>query len=436
MANIKISALPAATFVNDADLIPIVQSGVTKKVTPAILLENLWAETTAINGLIDGILATPASSSLYTSSGTLFNNGIAQAKDFLFKTSTDVTFNPSGTYHEMRFNGSYNETGGYSTSKPGAFGMKGAGINNKLVLFNMFGGASPSIELKSVDTVESKTRSIVMNSDGLYLATEAGSGFIVLRFVNNGAEIQDTRSTREGFTYAGDYSVDMLPFDRSIPDIGTVKKLITANAASIYTASGNVFDTGLATTRRFGFITDQNATYNPTVAQLDFKFNHYFNNISASSAQPGALGIRVKNNNQNEYVTFNMYSAGQYLEMVGASSVFPEQRKFFLSPYSMQMSTDTATGLVSLIFNTNGATLTDSRTGVNSVGIIYNADYSANIITNDRSITDTGSVKKLRQQANTWTTVDRPAVVAGVFGFNTTTSKFEGYNGTAWVDLA
>jgi hypothetical protein len=196
-----------------------------------------------------------------------------------------------------------------------------------------------------------------------------------------------------------------------------------------------VFDTGLATTRRFSFITDQNATYNPTAAQLDFKFNHYMNNISASSAQPGAFGIRVKNNGDNEYVTFNMYSAGQYLEMVGSSIAFADQRKFFLSAYSVQMSTGTATGQVEFTLNSSGAILTDSRTGVNSIGMTYNADYSTNIIVNDRSITDTGSVKKLRQQANTWTTGTRPTAVAGVFGLNTTTSKFEGYTGSAWVDF-
>lgn len=264
MANVKISALTSATFVNDADLIPIVQSGVTKKVTPAVLLENLWAETTAINGLIDTLLGAPATASLYTASGNLFNNGIAMAKSFLFKTSTDGSYNPTGTYHEMRFNGTYNDSGGFSTA-PGTFGMKGAGINNKLVLFNMYGGATPTTEMWAVDTVESRTRKITLNSDSLYLGTE------------------------------------------------------------------------------------------------------------------------------------------------------------------------TATGLIDLSFNNGGAVLTDARSS--TLGMIYAGNYSATLVTNDRSITDVGSVKLLRQQANTWTTGTRPTAVVGVFGLNTTTSKFEGYTGSAWVDF-
>lgn len=435
MANIKISALPAATFVNDADLIPIVQSGVTKKVTPAILLENLWAETTAINGLIDGILATPASSSLYTSSGTLFNNGIAQAKNFLFKTSTDVTFNPSGTYHEMRFNGSYNETGGYSTSEPGAFGMKGAGINNKLVLFNMHGGATPLLQMMSVDTVESRTRFFNMTSDSAVLGTETGSGLISLRFTNNGADILDQRSTTEGLTYAGNYSVDIITRDRSIPDVGTVKSLITANAASIYTASGNVFNTGVATTRRFDFVTDQDAVYNSGAENIKLSFNAYSDHSNNVIALPGTLSIKAqKTGNVLKYASFNIFSVSETIELLATDISLGERRIINVSPIEANIFTDTSTGNVQLLFNSGGGFYVDNRS--TKLGLRYNADYSADLVTVDRAMTDVGIVKKLRQQANTWTTAGRPAVVAGVFGFNTTTSKFEGYNGTAWVDLA
>lgn len=224
MANVKISALTSATFVNDADLIPIVQSGVTKKVTPAVLLENLWAETTAINGLIDTLLGAPATASLYTASGTLFNNGIAMAKDFLFKTSTDGSYNPSGTSHEMRFNGTYNDSGGFSTA-PGTFGMKGAGINNKLVLFNMYGGATPTTEMWAVDTVESRTRKITLNSDGINISTEFTVGSFLLSFNDNGATMTDSRPSVFGLEYTGNYSISLATHDRSVPDVGTVKLL-------------------------------------------------------------------------------------------------------------------------------------------------------------------------------------------------------------------
>lgn len=47
MANIKISALPTATSVNNADTIPLVQSGATKKVTVDTLLDTADARVTS-----------------------------------------------------------------------------------------------------------------------------------------------------------------------------------------------------------------------------------------------------------------------------------------------------------------------------------------------------------------------------------------------------
>lgn len=66
-------------------------------------------------------------------------------------------------------------------------------------------------------------------------------------------------------------------------------------------------------------------------------------------------------------------------------------------------------------------------------GITYFADYSADLKLNDRSIADVGTVKVLRQSANTWTTAGRPSSPAvGDWGYNTTLNKHEGWNGTLW----
>jgi hypothetical protein len=48
---------------------------------------------------------------------------------------------------------------------------------------------------------------------------------------------------------------------------------------------------------------------------------------------------------------------------------------------------------------------------------------------------DNGAITDLRQFiANVWTTSARPTPVLGLTGYNTTTSKLESYNGTAWVE--
>ena len=38
-------------------------------------------------------------------------------------------------------------------------------------------------------------------------------------------------------------------------------------------------------------------------------------------------------------------------------------------------------------------------------------------------------------QLTSGTTAERPTATAGMIRFNTTTSKFEGYDGTSWIDL-
>jgi hypothetical protein len=86
-----------------------------------------------------------------------------------------------------------------------------------------------------------------------------------------------------------------------------------------------------------------------------------------------------------------------------------------------------------MAFDDSGIAITDLR--VSKEGIRYNGNYSTTLITLDRALPDVGAVKLLRQQSNTWTTAGRPTPVAGIQGFNTTTSKFEGYNGTTWVDF-
>lgn len=60
MASIKISALPAATSIASADVVPIVQSGTTKQITQANLASSTWTNMTLVNPA----LGTPASGTL------------------------------------------------------------------------------------------------------------------------------------------------------------------------------------------------------------------------------------------------------------------------------------------------------------------------------------------------------------------------------------
>jgi hypothetical protein len=56
--------------------------------------------------------------------------------------------------------------------------------------------------------------------------------------------------------------------------------------------------------------------------------------------------------------------------------------------------------------------------------------FTALTATSDSSFTSTGAVK-----LSSGTTAERPTGAAGKLRFNTTTTKFEGYNGTAWASV-
>ena len=57
MADVKISALPAAASIGSADVFPIVQSGVTKKVAASVLRTPLTGATDP-NGLVTAAVGT------------------------------------------------------------------------------------------------------------------------------------------------------------------------------------------------------------------------------------------------------------------------------------------------------------------------------------------------------------------------------------------
>jgi hypothetical protein len=427
MANVKISALTSATFVNDADLIPIVQSGVTKKVTPAILLENLWAETTAINGLIDGILAAPSSPSPYTASGTLFNNGVASSRVFSFKTDRDLTYNPSTAFTDLHFGKNVDASTGILTSELGGLCIQGS--NNGTINFS-----PAAITIAQYNIASSNLFQIQLTPFKTEIQGGTTTGIVRMEIGVNGLLVTDGRSTPLGFTYNGNYTATIIANDRAVPDVGTVKQLITANAASIYTASGNVFHTGIASTRRFDFQTSQDAGYNPSGENIRMTFNAYSDYSNNVLSSPGTFGIKAQQiSNVLRYASINMYSASETIELLSTDISVGERRTITVSPEEVNIYTNTSTGNVQLLFNGGGGWYVDNRTP--KLGFRYNADYSNDLLTVDRAMTDVGTVKKLRQQANTWTTGTRPAAVAGVFGLNTTTSKFEGYTGSAWVDF-
>ncbi len=211
--------------------------------------------------------------------------------------------------------------------------------------------------------------------------------------------------------------------------IATVATLPTS---SIYTASGNLFNTGIGTTKLFSFNTDLNGVYNPNGYAFNLNFGSNAN--TATGALTTAIGgfSFVGRDTGNSYIVGNYTPTSATFQISGYNGTY--YNGISISNWSTFISGGNVNGTYQIGFGAFGIQLTDNRT--TKKGLEYAGNYVTDIIANDRSVPDVGAVKTLRQQTNTWTTGTRPTAVTGVFGFNTTTSKFEGYNGTIWVDFA
>src|SRR5882672_12165315 len=98
MANVKISALPAATVVNDVDTFVIVQAGTTKKVTAKLAFQLVTSAASTILGISGAVSGaevewdvTNTSNTAGSVAGFVATVGGASAGDPYFIWSTGVT---------------------------------------------------------------------------------------------------------------------------------------------------------------------------------------------------------------------------------------------------------------------------------------------------------------------------------------------------------
>lgn len=226
----------------------------------------------------------------------------------------------------------------------------------------------------------------------------------------------------------------------SLMDVKIAAIPATPPTPNPYIASGTMFNTGVAEAKRFDFKTDDDLTYNPDGKIAIMSYGGYYNvSNGVMSVDPGSIGFKTTWAADGKKAALNIRANGPSIQILASAGFGTNIRELIAHDAGLVLSTSNSAGaeVIQLSFNDSGAVVGDFRTGAAALGMLYFADYSTNIIANDRSITDTGAVKKLRQEANTWTTGTRPgAPTAGTFGFNTTFPRFEGWDGSAWVALS
>lgn len=208
-------------------------------------------------------------------------------------------------------------------------------------------------------------------------------------------------------------------------------------ASSLYTGSGTVPDNTTATTKLLIFKTDLDGVYNPDAKVVEMKFGGTSSFISGNFTNtPGAFTMITSKVGNQAKTGINVNAEGAITE-IGASlgTGSGTTSKIYVDPTQLLLEKGTPEGTIKLDITSSGMIATDGRTALDVTGLSYSQDYSAVISTKDRSIPDVGTVKLLRQQTNVWTNSTRPTAAVGIFGFNTDIGRFEGYDGSGWVNF-
>ena len=165
---------------------------------------------------------------------------------------------------------------------------------------------------------------------GNYIRTDAsnlqqGTANTVWNILAGNFRFTDSRATKVGLEYQGDYSSNVLGNARSIPDIGTVKSIYTAGTGISLTPSGNNIVIANTSTDNNGIYTGSGTVPNNTTATLtdDFTFSGVDNTgtqspkfrVTATGTDPGVQVWKVG----NDSLQLSFLSGEPTLEYAGQS---------------------------------------------------------------------------------------------------------------------
>jgi len=213
--------------------------------------------------------------------------------------------------------------------------------NHRFKLTNQYGGEENYFDWVT-NSLSIHNNSTLIWTDSAYLINSEALGMKII----------DERNDKYGLVYGVDYSDVLKTRDRSVPDVGTVAKIIND---SINDFSSNLITGGSGmtldgTSLDLGGALDQTTTISTGTYQFQLHNNY---------------------GGESNYFTFQNSDL-----TIGVSDIF------FLTD-SMRLRMDESTGF----------TATDLRS--TKYGIVYAADYSTSLKANDRSIPDVGTVKKV-----------------------------------------
>lgn len=259
-------------------------------------------------------------------------------------------------------------------------GGEGGSPNLQKVLETGSDGSVPTnILLQSISSETSEGGMLSLYPEGFSLGNNAPEGYVGIQYPSGasgspeGIEILDTKENK-GLRYAQDYSAKQIVDDRSIPDVGAVKQLISEEIPNLQ----QVLDEG-----SYGLNIQDAILMTSTEAVSLGAINS--SGSSQISMSPPDSGI-------NSISTFVTSSPGV------SSSINQKDT-------NIEFLIDNPTGDISLKLDDDSIIVKDE---VNSKGITTSEDYSSKQILDDNAYTSTLAVKKLIKNSPTLKKVKYP----------------------------
>lgn len=211
---------------------------------------------------------------IYSGSGDIPRNTTVYASNVKFQSSPNVSnYKVSYQYDTIVTEGNLNspQSGSFSYST-------GDELDNFRAFLNI-DAAGPSIEIGSKEISASRSTSLLVTQElSANFTSQSGESTAFTLAGPDGTVFYDYRNVIKGMEYGGNYTPSLINRDRSIPDVGTVKKIV----------SGSTFQTGsFATTGSNLFNGSQSISGSLSVSQSIIANNYtgVFNGQPSSSAQ-------------------------------------------------------------------------------------------------------------------------------------------------------
>lgn len=218
-------------------------------------------------------------------------------------------------------------------------------------------------------------------------------------------KIADNKTVQTGLEYNDEY-LPILTNDRSIPDVGLVKELITDSLSTISSdalgtgfvdggGSGSIPDGTVAETKGFTLKESLESGYNPDGFLSQIRFGGVYNSLTGAFIPTPGWATITAGDPETSARFGQFYFNGEEKTIVIEDVNLDDNvlTRAELNQGTTTISSKSFSETVSLQIDATGSYFNDGRTI--KKGLEYGADYSTAIKANARSIPDVGTVRQI-----------------------------------------